>query len=186
MIAEINSRYYLRKIQATPFINNDKVLPEMAAETLGELIKRRMKDLDIRNNSELARMAKLSDAYVGDLVNDRGKTKSGKYKPRPATLTNLARILKVSELEILNAIGYTSEDKDVQTYQIAPGVTLTFENGSNWQDEQINKFVETVEIIANGIKLDNKSYTVNHKRVDMKKKYGDDVLTEKDLKKLQD
>ncbi|MCD9185188.1 MAG: helix-turn-helix transcriptional regulator [Pyrinomonadaceae bacterium] len=156
------------------------------AETLGELIKRRMKDLDIKNNSELGRMLKLSDAYIGDLVNDRGKTKSGTYKPRPATLAKLARVLRVSELEILNAVGYTSQEKEVQTYQIAPGVTLTFDKTSNWQDEEINKFVETVEIIANGIKLDNKNFTVNDKRVDMKGKYGEDVLTEKDLQNLLD
>lgn len=156
------------------------------AETLGELIKRRMKDLDIKNNSELGRMLKLSDAYIGDLVNDRGKTKSGTYKPRPATLAKLARVLRVSELEILNAVGYTSQEKDVRTYQIAPGVTLTFDKNSNWQDEQINKLVETVEIIANGIKLDNKNFTVNDKRVDMKEKYGEDVLTEKDLQNLFD
>jgi len=156
------------------------------AETLGELIKRRMKDLGIKNNSELGRMLKLSDAYIGDLVNDRGKTKSGTYKPRPATLAKLARGLRVSELEILNAVGYTSQEKDVRTYQIAPGVTLTFDKNSNWQDEQINKLVETVEIIANGIKSDNKNFTVNDKRIDMKGKYGEDVLTEKDLQNLLD
>lgn len=156
------------------------------AETLGELIKRRMKDLGIKNNSELGRMLKLSDAYIGDLVNDRGKTKSGTYKPRPATLAKLARVLRVSELEILNAVGYTSQERDVRTYQIAPGVTLTFDKNSNWQDEQINKLVETVEIIANGIKSDNKNFTVNDKRVDMKEKYGEDALTEKDLQNLFD
>lgn len=156
------------------------------AETLGELIKRRMKNLDIRNNSELGRMLKLSDAYIGDLINDRGKTKSGTYKPRPATLANLAQVLQVSELEILNAIGYTSQEKDVKTYQIAPGVTLTFDRNSNWQDEQINKFVETLKIIANGVKSDNKNFTANHKRVSMKEKYGEDVLTEKDLQNILD
>lgn len=156
------------------------------SETLGQLIKRRMKDLDIRNNSELGRMLKLSDAYIGDLVNDRGKTTSGTYKPRPAMLANLARVLRVSELEILNAIGYTSQEKDVQTYQIAPGVTLTFDKNSDWQEEQINKFVETLEIIANGVKSDNKNFIVNHKRVDMKEKYGEDVLTEKDLQNILD
>lgn len=156
------------------------------AETLGELIKRRMKDLGIKNNSELGRMLKLSDAYIGDLVNDRGKTKSGTYKPRPATLAKLARVLRVSELEILNAVGYTSQERDVRTYQIASGVTLTFDKNSNWQDEQINKLVETVEIIANGIKSDNKNFTVNDKRIDMKGKYGEDVLSEKDLQNLLD
>jgi transcriptional regulator with XRE-family HTH domain len=103
------SRYNLNKFQAQPYSLFDKVLPEMA-ETLGDLIRRRMKDVGIKNNSELARLIKRSDAYVGDLVNDRGKTKSGTYKPSPETLANLAKVLKVSEIEILNAIGYTAQN----------------------------------------------------------------------------
>ena len=111
MIKE-NSRLYLNKFQAQPCVLFDKVLPEMT-ETLGELITRRMKDLGIRNNSELARLIKRSDAYVGDLVNDRAKTKSGTYKPRPDTLANLSKHLQVSEIEILTAIGYAPKESAV-------------------------------------------------------------------------
>jgi transcriptional regulator with XRE-family HTH domain len=97
-----NSRYYLNDFQAQPYPISDKVLPQMA-ETLGQLMKRRMIELQIGSNSELARLMGMSDAYIGDLINDTGKTKDGVYRPRPKTVKKLANALKVTELEILAA-----------------------------------------------------------------------------------
>lgn len=111
-----NSRYDLNIFQAQANNFYSKVMPEMR-ETLGELIKRRMKDVGIKNNSELARLIKRSDAYVGDLINDTAKTKSGTYKPRPATLTALSKTLQIPESEILQAIGYISGDEKERLVQ---------------------------------------------------------------------
>jgi hypothetical protein len=101
-----NSRYYLRRNQAQPYVSFAKVLPNMR-ETLGELIQRRMKDLGIRSNSQLAKMIGVSSAYAGDLINDKGKTQSGTYKPGPEVVVSLAKVLEIEISDILTATGYT-------------------------------------------------------------------------------
>ena len=103
-----NSRYHLRKNQAQPLANVSKVLPEMK-ETLGELIQRRMKDVGIPSKAELARRLGISSAYAGDLANDTGKTKEGTYMPSPELTSKLIEVLKVSENEVLSAIGYAEK-----------------------------------------------------------------------------
>ncbi|HRH45880.1 MAG TPA: helix-turn-helix transcriptional regulator, partial [Pyrinomonadaceae bacterium] len=103
------SRYYLKTNQARPYHFNVKVLPKMQ-ETLGGLIQRRMKEVGISSKSELARLIGKSASYVGDLINNTGKTKSGTYKPSPEVVSALCFHLKVSENEILQAIGYKSSD----------------------------------------------------------------------------
>jgi transcriptional regulator with XRE-family HTH domain len=78
-------------------------------ETLGELITRRMRDLGIASKSELARLTGYSNAYIGDLINNTGKTKSGTYQPSPELVSKLAGVLKITEIEILATIGYSSD-----------------------------------------------------------------------------
>lgn len=107
---ENNSRYHLKKFQALPFNFNVTVLPENM-ENLGDLIRRRMNDVGISSKSELARRLGKSAAYVGDLINNTAKTKSGTYLPSPEVVGKLSEVLDVSESEILNAVGYMSSNE---------------------------------------------------------------------------
>lgn len=79
------------------------------SEKLGDLIQRRMKEVGIKNKSELARRLGKSAAYVGDLINDTAKTKSGTYTPSQEVVTKLSEVLEISEAEILAALNYLSE-----------------------------------------------------------------------------
>lgn len=85
-----------------------KVSLEM--ESIGDLIQRRLKELNL-SKSKLAEIVGVSRAYIGDLANGTAKTQSGFYKPKPETVTKLANALKVSENEILEAIGYNLEER---------------------------------------------------------------------------
>lgn len=84
----------------------------MKGETLGELITRRLNELNM-SKAELARRIGKSPAYVGDMANDTAKTKSGKYYPSPEVIDALAYHLQISQEELLVTIDYlpqTSND----------------------------------------------------------------------------
>lgn len=104
------SRYYLKVFQAQTYDFSVKVIPK-DMEKLGDLIRRRMGDVGIASKSELARRIGKSAAYVGDLINDTAKTKSGTYQPSPGVVSKLATVLEISELEILAAIGYAPPER---------------------------------------------------------------------------
>lgn len=89
-------------------------MPETsAAETIGNLILRRLKDLNI-SKAELAKRVGVSRAYIGDLANQTAKTQTGFYRPGPEIVQKLAHELQVPASEILNAIGYTTERNGAQ------------------------------------------------------------------------
>lgn len=120
--------------QALPNQFLGKVIPEMQ-ETLGELIRRRMNEVGIKNNSELARLIGRSDAYVGDLINDRGKTKSGKYQPRTQTISKLSHVLRIPESEILNALGFSATE-DAVVIDVSEDVKLNLLDGQDYNEEE--------------------------------------------------
>jgi ribosome-binding protein aMBF1 (putative translation factor) len=157
MIKE-NSRYYLNKNQAQTYIFGAKVLPEMT-ETLGELIQRRMKDVGISSKSELARRIGKSEAYVGDLINDTGKTKSGSYKPSPEVVNKLSKTLEISEIEILNAIGYAPQNGNTFNINIGEDVRLSLLHGEKLTEEEQQEFVQAFNV----------AYEIAKKRIDEKR-----------------
>ena len=136
MIAE-NSRQYLIKNQASPLSFYDKVLPEMS-ETLGQLIQRRMKDLGIPSKAELARRLGISSAYAGDLANDTGKTKDGIYTPGSELIAKLSKVLEVTEIEILTAIGLTSGENIIPE-------SLSVIDYSEFDEDDIRDIAEYIE-----------------------------------------
>jgi len=75
-------------------------------DTLGELISRRLVDLDL-SKADLARCTSLSAAYIGNLANDEATTsRGGTHSPSLKTIEKLAKCLQVSKMEILIALGY--------------------------------------------------------------------------------
>lgn len=78
-------------------------------ESLSELVRRRINELGI-NNAELARRAKKSRGYIGNIINQTAPTKTGQYRLMPDTVEDLAKALEVPEADIVNAIGYETEE----------------------------------------------------------------------------
>lgn len=81
-------------------------------ETLGQLIRRRMDDLQIISVAELARRLGYSRSYVTHLANDTSPTKRGKYVPEPEPLRKIAKVLLVSESDLLRTVDYLSPRSD--------------------------------------------------------------------------
>jgi transcriptional regulator with XRE-family HTH domain len=143
-----NARYNLIQNQAQTYGCFGKVLPDMP-ETLGELIQRRMKDLQIPSKAELARRLGISPAYAGDLANDTGKTKDGSYKPSPELVSKLSRELKVSEIEILNSIGYVSGENASDSIELLEGVRVTFQ-GKKFTKAEQEELLNAMRLVAAG------------------------------------
>ena len=78
-------------------------------ESLSQLVRRRMGELGI-NNAELARRAKKTRGYIGNVINETAPTKSGQYRLLPETVTDLAKALEIPESDIVNALGYDTEE----------------------------------------------------------------------------
>lgn len=155
-----NSRYYLTKNQALPFVFYNKVLPEMP-EKLSDLIQRRMKDVGIPTKAELARQLGISSAYAGDLANGTGKTKDGSYMPSPELVAKLVKVLQVSENEILNAIGYATDSSNyIETTELDENVRVQLLGAKHFSDEDKREFIEAFQV----------AYEVAKRRIAEKKK----------------
>lgn len=106
-----SSRYYLIKNMASPERFPVKVIPQMANK-LGDLIRERMKSLGIETNVALAEKVGVSSGYIGDLINNTGKSKRGHYIPSPELVSGLSKQLHISQIKILAAVGYEVEHPD--------------------------------------------------------------------------
>lgn len=80
------------------------------ANKLGDLIRDRMKALGIETNVALAEKLGVSGGYIGDLINNTGKSKRGYYIPSPEMVGKLSKHLLISQTKILQSIGYQVED----------------------------------------------------------------------------
>lgn len=85
------------------------LLVNVENETLSQLLKRRLKELNL-TNSQFATLAGLSRSYIGNMINETAPTKSGQYNPEPETVGKIARAAQVSEIEILATLGYNVGD----------------------------------------------------------------------------
>lgn len=65
-------------------------------EDLSALVQRRIRELNL-SNSEVARRAKLSRSYIGNIVNRTAPTQSGQYNLSPEAARNLALAIEVSD-----------------------------------------------------------------------------------------
>lgn len=139
-----SSRYHLTKNQALPYHLIAKVSPEMA-KTLGDLIQEKMKSAGIGTKSELARRIGKSSAYVGDLINNTGKTKSGTYTPSQETIKKLAQVLDIDEAEILQALDYLPKTDTEESKDVFDEVRMIFKGSRDLTDEDkddLNRVIE--------------------------------------------
>jgi transcriptional regulator with XRE-family HTH domain len=75
----------------------------MKKETLGQLITRRLRDLEIIE-AEVARRIHKTPQYVGDLISGK------KDNPSKSVIKELATAIQVSPLEILVALDYLPQE----------------------------------------------------------------------------
>lgn len=80
-------------------------------EKLSELVGRRIRELGLKN-ADIARLSGLSRSYIGNIVNETAPTQSGQYNLSPKSVSALAKALQISEIEIVNAMGYVKSSSD--------------------------------------------------------------------------
>lgn len=95
------------KKTSLPLQSFGKVISGM--ESTSDLIQRRLSELGIKK-SDLAKKAKVSRAYIGDLANGTAKTQSGSYRPSPEIVARLVKALEITESEFLRTLGYAPEN----------------------------------------------------------------------------
>lgn len=74
-------------------------------ETLGSLISKRLKELDL-SKAALAKKVGVSRAYITDLANESAKNQKGKYAPTIEVIQKLSKHLNLTEERLLKALGY--------------------------------------------------------------------------------
>lgn len=92
-------------------------LTDDVRENLSELVRRRIKELNT-SKAAIARAVGVSRSYIGNIANGTAPTQSGQYNLSPETVGKLAKVLEVSESEILSAMDYLSEN--VRQYPQTP------------------------------------------------------------------
>lgn len=90
-------------------IQASRILIVNVKEKLSELVGRRIRELST-TNAEVARQTGLSRGYIGNIVNETAPTQSGQYNLSPETVGKLAKVLQISESEILQAMDYLSSE----------------------------------------------------------------------------
>lgn len=145
-----NSRQDLKNFQAQTYCFADKVKPQNM-ENLGDLIQRRMDAVGIASKSELARRIGKSSAYVGDLINSTAKTKSGTYLPSPEVVKKLSKVLNISDIEILESVGYVSSPK-IASYEITNGIRLQIDQNIRFSAEYLNVIIQSLKLMIKGMK----------------------------------
>lgn len=120
-------------------------------ETLGELIHRRINELNI-SQAELARRVGVKRSYIGKLANENAATRTGKHMPAPAITRGLARALKVSEIEVLAAIYFSDEDShDGVDFKLIGGITELIPRSTEWDSLQRKIFMRSVADSARAV-----------------------------------
>jgi Helix-turn-helix. len=124
-------------------------------ETISELLQRRLKDLKM-SKAALAQKVGVSRTYIGDLTNRTAKTKSGFYRPNPEIVTKLAKALQVTEIEILNAIGYSQpSETESESIEVLDGVTVQLQKKKLTKAER-EELLEAMRIVAAGVRARHK------------------------------
>lgn len=110
--------------KTTSEIHDECILVVDVKETLSQLVRRRARELNLRN-AELARRAGLSRGYIGNIINETAPTRSGKYRISPEVVERLAKAIEVSQTEILEVMDYLSDFTDRTDIDVSPDVRVS-------------------------------------------------------------
>jgi transcriptional regulator with XRE-family HTH domain len=109
---------------STNEIQDDCILVVDVKESLSQLVRRRAKELNLRN-ADIARRAGLSRGCIGNIVNETAPTRTGKYRISPEAVEKLAKALEISQTAILEAMDYLSDFTDRTDIDVSPDVRVS-------------------------------------------------------------
>lgn len=113
--------------------------------TFGELLRRRIKELDI-SNAEVARRTSLSPTYIGNLVRDHSpNTKKGKGRPSEDAVEVIAKAVEIPLAEARIAAGYAPVDAKPVPYKKTLDALARSGTLSDEDDEFLAGIIEQIE-----------------------------------------
>lgn len=117
-------------------------------ETLGDFIRRRMKETGIKSASELAQKANISHTYASHLMYDTSRNRSGIVNPSADVLVKLSKALQSPIEDILAAAGFleSANKTKEEVREILSGVSVAFHESSldESEKEDIIAIIKTI------------------------------------------
>lgn len=137
--------------QAFVYSNHAKLFVDVM--TFGEWLRQQIKSKGL-SNAEVARRAKVSPTYIGNLVRDFSpNTKDGKGRPSEEVVADIAKAVGGDINEARLAAGYAPENgSNDDSHDVLDGVKIIFQDGKGLTKKQQQEILEAARLIARGVK----------------------------------
>ena len=136
--------------QSVVYSNHAKLFVDVM--TFGEWLRLQIKNTGL-SNAEVARRAKLSPTYIGNLVRDFSpNTKDGKGRPSEEVVAEIAKAVSGNLNEARLAAGYAPEgDFTKDSHEILEGVTINFQDGGKLSKKKQKEILNAARLIVRGV-----------------------------------
>ncbi len=135
--------------QAFVYSNHAKLFVDVM--TFGEWLRQQIKDKGL-SNAEVARRAKVSPTYIGNLVRDFSpNTKDGKGRPSEEVVAEIAKAVGGDLNEARLAAGYAPENS---ASDFDDKVRIAFQDAGNWSNDEKEKILESVRLFVAGVRAE--------------------------------
>lgn len=124
------------------------------AETFSAWLLSKRKRLQL-TQADVARLAKVSKAYVGHIENNRSYATGKAMKPTRDIVVKLARAVDGDLNEALLLAGYAPEERQVESRNVLDGVTIQFDRSVDLSEDEKDKILTAVRLIAAGIRSES-------------------------------
>lgn len=119
--------------------------------TFGEWLRQQINEQKL-SNAEVARRAKVSPTYIGNLVRDFSPNKKdGKGRPSEDVVEEIAKAVGGNLDDARLAAGYAPQDISQDAHEIAAGIQIIFQNGAKLTKKQKEEIRQTAAVIARGV-----------------------------------
>lgn len=112
----------------------------METQTLGQFVRVWMDRRGLKPR-DLAQALDRSESYISLLVNDRVKI------PPPDVIDGLAKALDVSEIQLLQKVGYLSDIKSAEAHSVSEDITGLVDLARTMNEEELRWLVAYAEFL---------------------------------------
>lgn len=138
--------------QSAVYVKCNKLFVDVM--TFGEWLRQKIIEMNV-SNAEVARRAKVSPTYIGNLVRDYSpNTKNGKVKPSLDVVDAIAKAVGSSVNEARLAAGYAS-DSSTDDFEVFDGITISFQDSVS--PEKQKELLDAMRLVARGAFAENQS-----------------------------
>ena len=122
--------------------------------TFGDWLRLQITEKNL-SNAEVARRAKVSPTYIGNLVRDFSpNTKDGKGRPSEDVVAAIVKAVSGDLDEARLAAGYAPENTSTgETHDILEGVTVSFDRKARLTKTEQQRILDAMRMVAAGAKV---------------------------------